>query len=164
MKGTGMFGLFRRKPQPRPEPKYRPDDATMSELATMISDLLSVQIMILPSARIEDEQRNIFPKSIGYVYGYTDAFLTGTGYNMSDLEVGPPITFHVFRKLFDAGAYDAQRYIDFLMNHMQDQTVALGMIVGGQQFIDYTIKKHEGAPMGLARFVLEEQALAGQTR
>ena len=80
-----MFGLFGRKPQPKPQP----DDETMSKLSTMISDLLSVQLMILPSPRIEDERGKIFPKSIGYVYGYTDAFLTATGYNMSDLEVGP---------------------------------------------------------------------------
>ena len=158
-----MFGLFGGKPQSRPQPKPRPDDETMSKLSTMISDLLSVQLMILPSPRIEDERGKIFPKSIGYVYGYTDAFLTATGYNMSDLEVGPPITFHVFRRLFDLGANDVQRYIEFLINHMQNQTVAMGMMVGGQQFIDYAIKKHDGAPMGLCRFILEEQALARQS-
>lgn len=82
---------------------------------------------------------------------------------MSDVEIGPPITFHVLRKLFpDRGADDARRYMEFLIHNMRDQVVAMGMMVGGQQFLDYFNKKFDGVAMGLARFILEESVLVGR--
>ncbi len=153
-----MFGPFRRRPsQDRPS-KRQLDEETASKLIDLIVNLLGLQIAILPSPSIEDSDGTINRKAIGYIYGFVDSFLTTFGHDMSDLEIGPPITFHVFRKLFpNLGAYHAQRYLDFLMNNMRDETVALGMMVGGQQFLDYynPSKKKEGAPMGLARFILE---------
>jgi hypothetical protein len=162
-----MFGLFRRKPQPKPEPKPRPDDATKSKLAITITDLLTIQLTALPNPVIEDAYGNINRKAIGYIYGYVDAFLTVTGYNMSDFEVGPWVTFHVFRKLFpNLDPNDAQRYVEFLMNHMQDQVVALGMMVGGQEFLDSLgkVQNKDHSPLpddtvpGLIRFIVEQNA------
>ena len=153
-----MFGLFRRKPVPKASSTLRPDEATASELIGRIAKMLSIQIAFLPAPAIEDTQHNINRKAIGYIYGFVDSFITARGYDMSDSQVGPPITFHVLRNLFPGlGAYHAQLYIEFLMNHMADEVVGLGMMVGGQQFLDYYTpkKKIEGAPMGLARFILE---------
>ncbi|MGA8380509.1 MAG: hypothetical protein WB710_05210, partial [Stellaceae bacterium] len=92
-----------------------------------------------------------------YIYGYIDAFLRMRGIDMSNIDIGPPITFHVFRKLFPER--DPLWYVEFLSANLQDETVNLGMMHGGQQCIDYSKPGVEGAPMGLFRFILEESAL-----
>jgi hypothetical protein len=72
---------------------------------------------------------------------------------MADTDIGVPITFHVFRKLFPN--YDATTYVQFLMRNLNDEMVALGSMAGGQQFLDYSKPDSTGAPLGLARFILE---------
>jgi len=151
-----MFGLFRKKAAPQPR---FPDDQKKSDMANAIAGLLGIQLLILPPEHkhIEDDSGNIYRKSIGYIYGYVDAFLRMRGLDMSDSEIGVPITFHVFRKLFPER--DPLRYVEFLSANMRDETVHLGMMHGGQQCIDYSKPGVEGAPMGLCRFILEESAL-----
>src|ERR1700730_14032620 len=151
-----MFGLFRRKTPPKP---LFPDDQKKSEMANAIAELLGIQLLILPPEhkRIENDHGHIYRKSIGYIYGYIDAFLRMRGIDMSNTESGVPITFHVFRKLFPER--DPLRYVEFLSANLQDETVNLGMMHGGQQCVDYSKPGVEGAPMGLFRFILEESAL-----
>jgi hypothetical protein len=142
--------------------KPRPDDTTLVKLSDTVADFLKLQLLIVPDATLESTNGKIYPKSIGYIYGYVDAFLTVSGYDMSDTEIGPPITFHVLRKVFDLDADTTRRYMEFLISNMRDQTVGMGMMVGGQQFLDYLNKKFDGVAMGLARFILEEKVLVGQ--
>ena len=151
-----MFGLFRQKRPPKP---HFPDDQKKSDLANAIAGLLGIQLILLPPEhkRIEDDNGHIYRKSIGYVYGYTDAFLRMRGYDMSNSEIGIPITFHVLRKLFPE--HDPVRYVEFLAASLQDETVHLGMMHGGQQCLDYSKPEAKGAPMGLFRFILEDGAL-----
>jgi hypothetical protein len=142
-----------------PTPRKTPDNAAKVEIANNIADLLGVQLMILPEEYkdIEDKQGRIFRKYIGYVYGYIDAVLTTMGYDMSDMDIGVPITFHVLRKLFPNGR--AERYIDFLIHNTNDPQVVIGTMHGGQQWFDYAKPGSKGAPMGLFGFILEEKEL-----
>jgi hypothetical protein len=151
-----MFGLFRQKVPSRPP---HPDDQTKAGLANAIAALLGIQLLLLPPEhkKIEDDNGHIYRKSIGYVYGYVDAFLRMKGYDMADSEIGIPITFHVLRKLFPD--HDTVRYMEFLAASLQDETVHIGMMHGGQQCLDYSKPKVKGAPMGLFRFILEDGAL-----
>jgi hypothetical protein len=155
-KESGMFGLFRQKMPPKPPPT---DDKMKSDLANAIASLLGIQLLLLPPEykRIEGDGGHVYRKSIGYVYGYIDAFLRMRGYDMSDNEIGVPITFHVLRKLFPE--HDPVRYVEFLAASLQDETVHLGMMHGGQLCIDYSKPEAQGAPMGLFRFILEDSAL-----
>jgi hypothetical protein len=145
--------------QPRPKSQTSPDNATKVEIADNIADLLRVQLMILPEEfkDIEDKQGRIYRKSIGYVYGYIDAVLTTMGYDMSDMDIGVPITFHVLRKLFPNGR--AERYIDFLMHNINDPSVVVGTMHGGKQWLDYGKPGSTGVAMGLFGFILEEKEL-----
>jgi hypothetical protein len=142
-----------------PRPGAPPNDETKVDMANTIADLLRIQLAILPQEykAIEDNQGHIYRKSIGYVYGYIDSFLTTIGYDMSDMDIGVPITFHVLRKLFPNGR--AERYIEFLMHNMNDPKVVIGTMHGGQQWLDYGKPGSKGAPMGLFSFILEERAL-----
>ena len=152
-----MFGLFRRKPQQKPH--FPPDDETKAKMANGIADLLGLQLVLLPSEHkaLEAENGMIYRKSIGYVYGYVDAFLRMRGYDMSETDIGVPITFQVLRKLFPDG--DPVKYVDFLMHNQNDENVTLGTMHGGQQCLDYSKPRAKGAPMGLFRFMLEDRAL-----
>jgi hypothetical protein len=75
---------------------------------------------------------------------------------MSDTDLGVRITFHVFRKLFPE--QDPTKYVEFLMRNLNDEMVALGMMAGGQQYLDFQKPQREGdVAMGLARFILEDK-------
>jgi hypothetical protein len=142
--------------QPPTRPRAPPNDVIKVDMANTIADLLRIQLIVLPQEykAIEDKQGRIYRKSIGYVYGYIDSFLTTMGYDMSDMDIGVPITFHVLRKLFPNGR--PERYIEFLMNNMDDPKVVVGTMHGGQQWLDYGKPGSKGAPMGLFGFILEE--------
>lgn len=142
----------------QPKPSLSSDDKTKAKVANAIVDLLGLQLLLLPSEhkRLEGEDGAIYRKSIGYIYGYVDAFLRIRGYDMSDTDIGVPITFHVLRKLFPDG--DPARYVEFLMHNQNDENVTLGTMHGGQQCLDFSRPKADGAPMGLFRFILEDSA------
>ena len=75
---------------------------------------------------------------------------------MSDTAIGIPITFQVFRRLYPGREL---QYTQFLFDHMgKDEMVTLGAIHGGQQYITYSKPGTEGAPMGLARFLIDGDA------
>jgi hypothetical protein len=143
-----MFGLFRKK--------SRLDDEIKAKLEYAITTFLSLQLLILPEPAIEDALGNINRKAIGYIYGYIDAFLRLRGYDMADTDIGIPITFHVLRKLFPTR--NPTKYVEFLMNNLQDEMVTLGSMHGGQQCLDYNKPNTNGAPMGLFSFILEGKA------
>jgi hypothetical protein len=151
-----MFGLFRKKTPPK---TLFPDDQKKSDMANAIAELLGIQLLILPPEhkRIENDDGHIYRKAVGYIYGYIDAFPRMRGLDMSNIEIGPPIIFHVFRKLFPE--CDPLRYVEFLSANLRDETVNLGIMHGGQQCIDYSKPGVGGAPIGLSRFILEESAL-----
>jgi hypothetical protein len=143
-----MFGIFKKK--------SRVDDDVKAKLEYAITTLLSIQLLILPDPSIEYSNGNINRKALGYIYGYVDAFLRLRGYDMADADIGVPITFHVLRKLFPA--HNATKYVEFLMNNLQDEIVTLGCMHGGQQCLDYSKPNSKGAPMGLFSSILEGTA------
>jgi hypothetical protein len=75
---------------------------------------------------------------------------------MADASIGVPVTFHILRKLWPG---KENEYLDYLKNNLRsDEALLAGTMHGGQQFVDYMIKRKDGAPMGLARFLLEDAA------
>jgi len=128
-----------------------------SELADRLALLLSVQLLPSPTppsegTKIEVKKGRINRKAIGYIYGFVDSGLQCREQNITDIDVGLPILFHVLRTLFPGRE---QAYVDFLMHHMEDEIVVLGMMVGGQEYYDFL--HSNGSPMGLARLILEYQ-------
>jgi hypothetical protein len=73
------------------------------------------------------------------------------------MEIGPPVTFHVIRKLWPG---KESEYFDFLADHLRsDLAVNAGILRGGQGLTDWWLKKDDpeaGVPMGLARYILTE--------
>ena len=132
-------------------------DDQKSELAERLSVILAVQ-MVVPAnpvrvTKIEVTKGHINRKAIGYIYGFIDCALQCRGEDITNLSVGLPIVYHVLRKLFPG---HEQAYTDFLMAHMNDEIVALGMMEGGQQYNEFIHRSDAtGVPMGLARFILE---------
>lgn len=126
------------------------DDDEKSEFADRLALLLSVQMVVSPAQSIEVTKGRINRKAIGYIYGFIDCSLQCRDEDITNISVGLPILYHVMRKLFPG---HEQAYIDFLMGHMDDEIVVLGMMAGGQQYNEFI--RAEGAPMGLARFILE---------
>lgn len=131
------------------------DDDEKSEFADRLALLLSVQMVVSPAqsievTKIEVTKGRINRKAIGYIYGFIDCALQCRDEDITNISVGLPILYHVMQKLFPS---HEQAYIDFLMDHMDDEIVVLGMMAGGQQYNEFI--RANGAPMGLARFILE---------
>jgi len=132
-----------------------------SELAERLSVMLSVQ-MVVPAnsirvTKIEITKGHINRKAIGYIYGFIDCALQCRGEDVTNPSIGLPIIYHVLRKLFPG---HEQEYMDFLMAHMDDKVVALGMMDGGQEYNEFIRQSDPNTrtlPMGLARFILDGQ-------
>ena len=72
---------------------------------------------------------------------------------MADMSIGVPITFQVIRRLWPDHVNEC---MDFLAKNLQrDALMMAGIMHGGQQFLDYSKPGASGAPMGLARFMIE---------
>ena len=119
-----------------------------------IAVLLQTQILPVTGLRIVAPDGRVKRKTVGYVYGYTDALLRTRNLDMRDSELSAPILFHVFKKLFPGD--DAFKAMNFLVDNLRDEGVAFGMMHGGQQYLDYRKPDAKGVPMGLARFMVEE--------
>lgn len=135
-------------------------DATeKTELADRLALLLSIQMSSATTeldhaTPIERNRGYINRKAIGYIYGFIDCALQCRGENVTDLDVGLPILYHTIRELFPG---HEQRYIDFLMSHMEDDVTVLGMLAGGQEYQDYL--RDARMPFGLFRFISQDRSL-----
>jgi hypothetical protein len=140
-----MFGLFKKKPDF--------DVEKMVQFVNAISDMLELQRIPAVNSSIEDCEGRLNRKAIGYVYGFIDAALGSIGQRMSDASIGMPITYHVLKRLFPGHEDD---YTKFLYDQVgKDEIVMLGVIKGGQQYIEYLKSGRKGVPMGFGMFLLE---------
>ncbi len=105
-------------------------DAQKADFAEAIAGLLSIQLVMVGDKTIESEAGGPKPKAIGYVYGFVDAVLRTKGWDMVDLDIGIPVTFHVLRRLWPG---KEQEYLTFLVEHLKDPNVLVGCLHGGQQ-------------------------------
>jgi hypothetical protein len=130
------------------------DDAAKLEFAARIADLLELQKLMAGGSSIEDANGNPKRRAIGYVYGYVDAALRTISQDMEDMSVGVPVLFHVIRKLWPDRVND---YMLFLSKNLpSDDLIHIGIMHGGQQYLDFRKPKNHGnAAMGLARFMIE---------
>ena len=125
------------------------------EFADRLALLLSVQLIMSPApasgvTRIEVEKGSINRKAIGYIYGFIDSGLKCQDQDIADYDVGLPILRRVLRKLFPR---HGQAYLDFLLSHLDDDLVALGMKVGSGEYKEFFYSG--GTPFGLAQFILD---------
>ncbi len=125
------------------------------EFADRLALLLTVQLLMSPDpstgkTKIEVEKGALNRKAIGYIYGFIACGLKCRDTEITDFEVGLPILHRVFQKLFP---FHQQAYLDFLMNHIADRQVALGMREGQKDYNDYFYSG--GTPFGLAQFILD---------
>ncbi len=133
--------------------KHRFDDAAKAQFATAIAVMLELQMTVATGKSIEDDQGRLKRKALGYVYGYIDAALRMKGQDMADMSIGVPITFQVIRRLWPDHVNEC---MDILGKNLEsDALMNAGIMHGGQQFLDYSKPGASGAPMGLARFMIE---------
>ena len=72
---------------------------------------------------------------------------------MADMSIGPPITYQVIRKLWPE---HVNEYMDFLVKNIaSDALMNVGVMHGGQQFLDYMKPGASGVPMALALFMID---------
>jgi hypothetical protein len=151
-----MFGFSKKAT----ETKSKFTDAQKSALAGGLAKMLLIQMTCAPVdpievTKIEVKKGHINRKAIGYIYGFIDSAIQCYGEDIADVRVGPPILYHVLRALFSG---HEREYMEFLMNHEDDQLVMLGKLEGGQQYIDFLPKPGvKRAPMGFARFIVEDR-------
>ncbi len=131
--------------------------AEQSELSDRLSILLSVQLAVSGTqsnevTKIEFTKGHINRRAIGYIYGFIDCALQFRDQDITDISVGLPILYQVMRNLFPG---HEQAYIDFLMYHMEDEVVVLGMMAGGQEYNEFIQANRTG--LGLAKFIRERQ-------
>ena len=128
------------------------DDTAKAKLADTVAALLQLQILAAGNASMDDENDQPNRKALGYVYGFVDAALCSVGQDMADVSVGVPVTFQVIRKLWPKRVTD---YMEFLAKNIRsDDFMMIGVMHGGQQYVDYMKPGASGAPMGLARFMI----------
>lgn len=128
------------------------DDERKSKFVDAISGMLSVQMAVVGDRSIEDSSGRINRKAIGYIYGFVDCALRSIGQDMADVSVGVPITYQVLRHLFPG---HEQEYTRFLIHHVEDKDVVLGMMAGGQEYADFNKPTSRRVPMGLAKLILK---------
>jgi hypothetical protein len=128
------------------------DDNEKSKFVEAIADMLAIQMTVATGRSIESAEGRINRKAIGYIYGFIDCALRSIGQDMSDVSVGVPITYQILQHLFPR---HEQAYTSFLIDHLNDEVVVLGMMAGGQQYADFNKPDAKGSPMGLARLILE---------
>jgi hypothetical protein len=128
------------------------DDDKKTKFVGAVADMLAIQMVVTTGRSIESAEGRINRKAIGYIYGFIDCALRSIGQDMSDVSVGVPITYQVLQHLFPG---HEQAYTSFLIDHLKDEVVVLGMMAGGQQYTDFNKPDAKGSPMGLARFILE---------
>jgi len=134
-------------------PKLFPfDDAARAQFATTVAEMLELQ-MVVSGKRIEDDESRPNRKALGYIYGYIDAALRAIGQDMSKMSVGVPITFQIMHKLWPEHTVE---YMDVIARNIgSDDVMMFGIMHGGQQYTDYLKAGSAGAPMGLARFIID---------
>lgn len=141
-----IFNFFRRK---------RFGDTQRTEFVEAVGGMLEVQMAIITD---RDNLPPLFSKegekALGYIYGFIDAALRSVGQDMSDISIGIPITFQIFRRIFP-GCEEA--CIEYLRNSLgKNELLMQGILVGGQQYLDYMNGKLT-VPMGLARYLIQSK-------
>ena len=122
--------------------------------ADIIARSLKLQLVIVGESTMDSQAGGPKRIAIGYVYGCVDAMLRTKGWDMTDFDIGVPITFQVIRRVWPG---KEREYFDFLVEHLSDPIVGAGMMHGGQQYIDALKPENSvNVPMGLARYILTE--------
>jgi hypothetical protein len=142
--------------------KPRFDDAAKMQCAEQIARVLEWELIFMRAMKAEEghppdiEDKNGSPKrrALGYVYGVIDAALRWRGHDIADMEIGPPITFQVLRKLWPGRE---QKLFEFIIRRIEerDGLFAAGMNRGGQGYLDKVNGKHPGSAMGLGILITE---------
>lgn len=128
---------------------------TFADAFTGRLELQKIAALELFNASMDDEHGNPKRKALGYIYGWIDAALDHYGHDMSDMEIGVPVLYRVLYNLFPQRAI---AYMNVLIDaHKTDPVMRVGIMHGGQQFLDYSRPNHVGGPMGLARFMSEPE-------
>ena len=126
------------------KPKH-PTEPEMLTFAEQIAAPLNVQLDLAEKMLGQGFDWN--PRALGYVYGWTDAFLRVRGWDMADEAIGVPVLFHSFRSLSPG---HEGTLLAYMADHLSDGAVQAGIMHGGQQYLDWKNKK-VSAPVGLAR-------------
>jgi hypothetical protein len=131
-----------------------PSDSEMQSFAELISKPLELQLglaaKMLTAGRSNDPSLiNPNPRALGYVYGWSDAFLRVRGWDMANTSVGVPVLFQVFRRLWPG---QEGQLINFVTDHLRDSSMMAGMMHGGQQYLDW--KNQKLSPTGLTQSVI----------
>jgi hypothetical protein len=149
-----MFG----QDSKRRDKKTPLSDAQKQAIADWLAKMLAAQMGLVPPSdvevtEVEARRGEINGKALGYLYGFVDAALQSMGQDIADVPVGVPVLYHVLRQLFPG---HESGYMEFFASHDRDNPVTLGMMEGGQQFIDYIANpRPPGYPMGFARSISE---------
>jgi hypothetical protein len=120
------------------------DDQILAH-AQQVAQQLDVQMRLMGLS-----SRPVTIRALGYVYGWTDAFLRTRGVDMADTTAGVPVLFHVFRRLWPE---QEVRLMDRIIGQLRDDTVMASIMHGGQQYVDWRNKKVP-YPTGLAQRIL----------
>ena len=130
----------------------RPTEAEMLSFAELIARPLNHQLDLAADMFGQGRRLDPNPRALGYVYGWTDAFLRVRGWDMADKAVGVPVLFHSLRRLWPG---QEGTLLPYTADHLSDSPVMAGMMYGGQQYLDWQNKKLS-APTGLVRCLGEE--------
>jgi hypothetical protein len=125
-------------------------EAEMLDFAKLIAAPLQAQLMLAGNCSIVSSAGTPNPRAVGYVYGWTDAFLRVRGWDMADINIGVPVLFHALRHLWP-GEQDTLMY--YLIRHLTDSEVRAAMMHGGQQYLDWRNRKLP-TPAGLAKCII----------
>src|SRR5947209_8351604 len=94
-------------------------DGEKLEFAKLIARPLQTQMMLTGNRTIISSA-NPNARAMGYVYGWTDAFLRIRGWDMADKSIGMPVLFHTLRTLWPG---DKNRIMHYLVEHILDSAL-----------------------------------------
>ncbi len=122
------------------------DDERKNRITQALAKMLTIQMYLAPVGDIEVtpievRRGRINGKALGYIYGFVDSALRCIGEDISNVSVGVPILYQVLRSLFPG---HEQAYTEFLIDHMDDEIVVLGMMTGGSNTPTTTNRAQKG--------------------
>jgi hypothetical protein len=118
--------------------------------AQLAAEPLRTQMMLLDDRSVVSPEGTLNARAIGYVYGWTDAFLRVRGWDMADTTIGIAVLFHTLRLLWPG---KENELIHYVVEHIRDSVLQAGMIHGGQQYLDWRNRKLL-TPTGFAQCLL----------
>jgi hypothetical protein len=133
------------------------DDDTIELFIESISQMLIIQLTVVTNRSLKNKYGSLSREALGYVFGFIDGAMQVHGHGSCEDHLRALILIRVINIVFPNDSKECMRFLDGEPD--SDREFVFGAMTGGQQYIEFSKPERNGdVPMGLARFLLKQQA------